>query len=480
AEIEAGKRLRVGSDVEIAAAVAEALIAAHGGNVVADEGALWAWSGTHWLCLPEHDIEAAIARYDGMPYGERSDLVKLSWPRVRSCYSCLLLNPRIRREGFFSKALQGINCSSGFVRLMRASDGGIYPRLEAHHPDHRARHCLSASWDPELPLQLQMRGSLLERYLEGSVLHPDASPAGDGEEKVALLQELAGAVALGPGAQFGRAALLYGPTAGNGKSQFVDMLRGLLPPEAVAAVAPAGMGDERYVIELQGKALNALDEIRANGAIESDAWKTAVDGGVLIGRRLYRDPISFRSTALHVYGCNRLPSFEGGVDRGVQRRMLVIEFNRSITMAEGGTEVIEAIGRRIAVEEATLLLAWAVAGAVRLASRGDYTVPRSSRMLAEGWVADTDPVAAWFAECCEADPNSWSAVDTAYRAFRRWAMQNASGAEQRMIPGKRGFGDRLLAAAGGRVGRERKDVKVHGEWTSKRVYKGLRIINPCD
>ncbi|WBU53018.1 hypothetical protein [Paracoccus sp. SCSIO 75233] len=55
-----------------------------------------------------------------------------------------------------------------------------------------------------------------------------------------------------------------------------------------------------------------------------------------------------------------LPGFKGSVDRGIQRRLAVIPFNRTIPVEER----IADIGKRIAAEEADLLLAWTVQDAV--------------------------------------------------------------------------------------------------------------------
>ena len=66
--------------------------------------------------------------------------------------------------------------------------------------------------------------------------------------------------------------------------------------------------------------------------------------------------------AQNLFAANQLPSFKGGVDRGVQRRLLLITFTRTIPLEER----VEDIGKRIAAPmEPDLLLAWAVEGRLR-------------------------------------------------------------------------------------------------------------------
>src|SRR5439155_11136313 len=140
--------------------------------------------------------------------------------------------------------------------------------------------------------------------------------------------------------------------------QILDLARGLLPPSAVCSVPASRMGDERHIIGLVGRLLNATDELSA-AAIASDTFKSVVTGEPIEGRDVYKSRVEFRSTAQNLFATNKLPPFQGGMDRGVQRRLLVIPFNRTMPMEDR----IENIGRRIDEEEGDLLLAWAVDGA---------------------------------------------------------------------------------------------------------------------
>jgi phage/plasmid-associated DNA primase len=147
------------------------------------------------------------------------------------------------------------------------------------------------------------KGSLLARLLEVCFL---ADP--DAEEKVELLAEIAGAAALGYGTGHiaPKAAILFGRTAENGKSQVLDMLRGLLPVSAVSCLPPTKFGDDRHLAKLVGKLLNTSDELGSAQAIASDGFKAVITGGPVTARDVYRPAIGFRSQAQHVFACNQL------------------------------------------------------------------------------------------------------------------------------------------------------------------------------
>src|SRR5262249_26950389 len=278
--------------------------------------------------------------YDGAQYVSPEGTflaVKLSKGRIDSIVNeCAML---CAAPTFFHEREIGINCASGFIRF--ATDGST--TLEPHDPAHRCRHTLPGRWyvganatPPET--------SLLHRLLEGIFRGDD-----DAKEKVDLLSEICGVAALGFATKLmqPRAVVLWGKTAENGKSQILDLMRGMLSSTAICSVPASKMGDERHIVGLVAKLLNATDELSSAQAIASDKFKAVVTGEPIDGRDVYTKRVEFRSVALNVHATNTLPSFQGGMDRGVQRRILLIVFNHTIPEVER----IEHLGQRIAKEE---------------------------------------------------------------------------------------------------------------------------------
>jgi phage/plasmid-associated DNA primase len=206
------------------------------------------------------------------------------------------------------------------------------------------------------------------------------------------------------------------------------------------------MSDERFVVGLVGKHLNAADELSGADAIASDVFKAIITGEPVTGRDVYRSAVTFRSMAQNVFATNTLPFFKGGMDRGVQRRLLVVPFNRTIPEKER----VENIGSRIAEEEADMLLTWAVAGASWLIRNRGFTIPPSSKSALREWLLGADPVLAWLQACVdEVDPKSpeWDSVRVkskdAHTAFVCWATHE--GFRENTLPAVNGFVQRLRA-----------------------------------
>src|SRR4029450_5079084 len=99
-------------------------------------------------------------------------------------------------------------------------------------------------------------------------------------------------------------------------------------------VTAARMGDERHIIGLVGKLLNASDELSSATAIASETFKAVINGKPVPpgepvqGPHVYKSRVEFRPVAQHLFATNNLPVFAGGMDRGVQRRLLVHAFHR--------------------------------------------------------------------------------------------------------------------------------------------------------
>jgi putative DNA primase/helicase len=431
----------VGSDVDLAKCVLDDL-SAQLGRIVFAEGAFWHFIGTHWIEVPLHRLQLAVQQYDGRTYLTQNNTmaqIKLNETRVKSVIK--MMEPIVSDPEFFATVPPGINCSSGLIRF--EPDGT--PKLEPHDPEHRRRHVLKGQWlledreHQELRLAFSYLGCLLRGVFQDD---PDAG------QKIALLQEVAGSTALGYATRLRqpRAIILSGATAENGKSQVLDLYRGLLPPDAIASLPAGKMGDERLLPGLIGKHLNAADELSGAAAIASEIFKAVVTGEPVTGREVYRAAVTFRPMAQHIFCTNMLPSFTGGIDRGVQRRLLVVPFNRVIPKGER----VEHIGQLIGEREPNLLLAWAVEGASRLIRQREFTIPPSSAEALKQWLHLADPVVAWVATCVRViDPASTSWPDTkvkssrAYEAFKRFAIRE--GFNEHRLPAPFSLSQRLMA-----------------------------------
>ena len=414
-------------------------------------------TGTHWAAIDDTVMKRRLNKYDGWRYGEQG-VVRMNDEKMLSILRSVA-NERMQRE-FFSRPPVGINAKNGFITF--GTDGT--PKLLPHDREQRQRHVLPHEWDPQVELT---EAPLLKQLLDGCFEDDD-----DKQGKIDLVGEMMGAAALGGVTRLKepKAFVLHGRSAGNGKSQVLDCIRGLLPKDAVQAISPADFGDDRKVIHLAGALLNATDELGSAQAIASDRFKAIVTGDPVTGREVYQPAVIFKPQALHVFATNTLPSFRGGFDRGVQRRLIVLPFNRTIPEAER----VAHLGELIVEREGAALLAFAVDGASRLIRQGRFTELASCRTALRDWIVGADPVIAWMDECIEYDANAQTPIKTAYANFKDWAVDQ--GFDKFHLPAVNIFSQRVYAE-------DRRISKGPRNNASGRSFLGLRLVarqNPVD
>jgi len=190
------------------------------------------------------------------------------------------------------------------------------------------------------------------------------------EDKVTASKELINVVSLMcgyvlmPHLLANRIFMLAGPTASNGKSTFLKIIKSIIPKGFVAELKfkefASSNGQNYSKTQLPGKKLIICNEESSKG-IDSGLLKELSDGmSEIQARRLYHDPFSFRFNSTIIAAFNTPPEFDR-VDSGVIRRFIYIpcyaEFSGNIHV----NKVIQPI-----LKEKKEILGWMVRQAKRL------------------------------------------------------------------------------------------------------------------
>jgi putative DNA primase/helicase len=440
------REIEWGSDVELAQIAIQYLEKQYG-QVVYVDGRFHYFDKTHWPRIESHVLRKFIHQFDGAD-SIKGKTTKLNKSRIDSIIhemSACATDPE-----FFFNAPAGINAANGFIQI----DSSGNARLHPHSPDYRQRHVLPGNWSGKIDPKI-FKSSHLYKLLEGSFKGDS-----DATEKEQFIQEVIGVTALGHATKLlkPKAIIFIGPNPPNGKSQFLDLCRGVLPPEAICSIPLGKFNDEKYLAELSGKYLNVADELTSATSIVSDTFKQVVTGEPISARSAYKHPITFQPIALHIFATNVLPSFKGGMDRGVQRRLYVLSFNRTIPE----NERTEHIGTLIRESEADLLLDFAVEGACRVVRQRYFSEPASSKDALCDWIFNADSVLAWLnSDAVEIDekPEYCLSYETrtkdAYTNFRTWATSEGFGDSK--LPQINNFSQRVFGS--GKGIQKRRDSK---------------------
>jgi P4 family phage/plasmid primase-like protien len=257
---------------------------------------------------------------------------------------------RMCRKPLIERMENGINFANGWV----SEDLSI----DEHSPKYGATFTLPFEYKPEL-------ASRANRFFE--FLGDCWGNEPDFRERVQGLQEGFAATLFGVATDFQRALLFVGK-AGTGKTVLLDILRSLLPPDAISSLSPEEWGKQFAQTRLVGKVANICAELPESGVITGNIFKQVVEGSPQETEYKGRDKFLYRPIAAHWFGSNFMPTSKDS-SMGFIRRWLIWDFSNVVPEHLR----VKNLAESIVADEREAIAAWALEGMVRLRKQGDYT-----------------------------------------------------------------------------------------------------------
>ena len=194
----------------------------------------------------------------------------------------------------------------------------------------------------------------------------------------------------------------------------------VINPELLMVRERGGIGGPE-MMTLLGARLVIGSETQEGRKLDEATMKRLTGGDELTARRLYSPPVTWQPSHQLVYVTNALPAVKGN-DPAVWRRMRVIPFDVVVPAEERDATLPE----RLALH-ADAVLSWIVAGHFDYEDNGGMREPPSVLHATGAYQADSDSVARFVAEACEASPYLHATTRELFTAWSRWAA--AEGAE---------------------------------------------------
>ncbi len=360
-----------------------------------------------WLPHDEDYLSKLVKRQAGrMVLRDIGDTVPLKLKASDVAGTVRLAKVEVSDPAFFEEAERGIAFTNGFAVVTQA---GV--ELRPHSPANRVRFAY------DFPYNASPKEDLLIRFFS-DVFRDDA----DAIEKVALLQQFAGASLLGIAPRYQQCVALVGPGR-NGKSKFTDVILAAMPAGSTTSIPVQSLGNEYYRAELAGKLLNAVNDLPETDIIDSAEFKAVVSGDSIMGRRIYCAPFAFRPIAGHMFSANNLPGTRDQ-SHGFWRRFVVITFNR--VFGEGAPGDNPHVADDIIATEMSGVVSWMLEGAVRVLRHGHYTVPASSEAAKREWRRGADSVAAFCHDetLTASDNSNRTRAKPLYLGYRDYCEEN--------------------------------------------------------
>ena len=240
--------------------------------------------------------------------------------------------------------------------------GGVI-RLMDHSTEHHAR--ISYPFDYKTWSATQT--PCLNAFL--AALFADV-PEAEGQNRIALIQKFAGACLVGDATRFQKCLILYG-SGGNGKTELLNLLRGLFPFDKQCMVVPRRWGSwHTGLAALEGSLANFVDECPTGCELETSVFKDVIDGNPVSIMRRNKEPHTFTPQAGHIYTAT-FPLTSDDPTLGVYRRMITLPMTRTFPRPEFPPIFdphVVVLG-----SERTELVAWALDGAARAQQQNGYS-----------------------------------------------------------------------------------------------------------
>lgn len=251
---------------------------------------------------------------------------------------------------------------------------------------------------------------------------------------------------------------------GNGKSQILWLIRGLVGADACAEMRLSDLKIPANLELLVGKL--AMIGGEASTKTELDILKNLVSREPFSCNPKYRDPFKIQPECLISQASNCAPHFDDPSDAMV-RRTVALHLKNSFVDRE---KRIEDLAAKIIEQEYPLLVGFALLGAQELSEMGRFDVPESIRKASELAMLGSNPMAA-FGSLLEFGPFETEEREL-YQAYKRWRLESGVQPENNAT-----FKEHLVQYASKikrhiEVGK-RLSAYTPSEWTTERQEKAF-------
>jgi putative DNA primase/helicase len=288
----------------------------------------------------------------------------------------------------------------GFINLKSGMLDINTLEMSEHDPKYNSRFQLPVRYD------LDAKADRWHQFLE------EVFPGPEGKEKALCLQSFFG-YCLVPDCRYQRCLFLIG-SGSNGKSVIIDILVDLIGKENVSSL-PMQLFSQRFLIgQLKDKLINVAGEISTQGPIETDVFKNAVTGGLLMADEKHGKPFGFYPHAKHIFAMNDVPKISDK-SYGFTRRPIVLKFTEQFDGDRKDPNLISKLR-----EELDGIFVWMLDGLHMILHHKDLYVPGVVELDGAEFIKTTNPVLVFFDECCVIEENKFCAPQKLYDSYLSW------------------------------------------------------------
>lgn len=362
------------------------------------------WDGKRWLC------DSAGVR----------DMIRNSCAAV--VYGHHTLGPSTKRSLMSSPSIEGVErharshgLISAAVDIWDADDfllntpGGIVDlrsgEMKPHDPSKFMTKITAVS--PAEHADCPLWTSFLDRIFSGD------------RDLIRYVQHVAGYALTGSTRE---QSLFFGyGSGGNGKSVFLNVIRGIMGNYATVAAMDtftASNQDQHPtgIASLVGARLVTASETEEGRQWAEDRIKNLTGSEPIKTRFMRQDYFEFTPKFTLVIVGNHKPGLRN-VDAAMRRRLHLVPFTATIPDHERDARLEEKLKA-----ESPAILRWMIEGCLQWQRSGRLVVPKVVADATNEYFSDEDAIGRFIAECCELEPTAWFPSSLLYERYRVWII----------------------------------------------------------
>ncbi|WGI36471.1 phage/plasmid primase, P4 family [Mesomycoplasma lagogenitalium] len=169
--------------------------------------------------------------------------------------------------------------------------------------------------------------------------------------------------------RYQKALLLYGASASNGKSTFIELLSHFFNPFNVSNLSLEDFSKRFTTSVLIDKMVNIGADIKTDHIPDPSMFKKLVSGDEVLAEFKGKDFFKFKNKAKLIFATNKLPSTNEKTN-GYFRRFLIVPFLAEFKGKSNDKNILEKL---LTKNNMNVLFSWAILGLKRLRENGEFT-----------------------------------------------------------------------------------------------------------
>lgn len=232
--------------------------------------------------------------------------------------------------------------------------------------------------------------------------------------------------------------ICYGPSAQNGKTTLLEVIRNLMGDYGATTNAAnfmqgkAGRFDSADIV---GARYVEASEIDKSDQLSISLIKRITGGDKVRVEKKFKDSFEYQPQCKVFIRTNRLPQIKDGSDKGIWVRMKIIPFDVHFVEAERDAQLGEKLK-----QEYEGIFAWMVEGAFKYMAEGLGESPAVVQHANTAYSEESNPFARFLREECEFAPDAHAEKKSFYIRYVKW-----SEAQSLPIVARREVEDQLSA-----------------------------------